>query len=250
LEFRDNLRLRYGLRPLELQERCDGCGAGFTVQHGLSCKVGGLIIRRHEAGRHEFQHLCELAFSKSRVDHEPFIFYGGDATAMAGEAAAGGRKRKARLVAGNEARGDLSVDGFWKAGMTCILDIRITDTDCKSNIANPPQKTLDKAEREKKAKYSKPCAEQRRHFTPLVYSPDGMPGTETRAAEKRLAAQLAAKLDRPYSEMAGFVRQRMSLAVVRQNTLLLRGARVRRNYGERPVMMDGAGMEDMRSREW
>ena len=94
------------------------------------------------------------------------------------------------------------------------------------------------------------CAEQRRHFTPLVYSPDGMPGTETRAAEKRLAAQLAAKLDRPYSEMAGFVRQRMSLAVVRQNTLLLRGARVRRNYGERPVMMDGAGMEDMRSREW
>ena len=159
-------------------------------------------------------------------------------------------KRKARSVAGNEARGDLSVVGFWKVGMTCILDIRITDTDCKSNIANPPQKTLDKAEREKKAKYSKPCAEQRRHFTPLVYSPDGMPGTETRAAEKRLAAQLAAKLDRPYSEMAGFVRQRMSLAVVRQNTLLLRGARVRRNYGERPVMMDGAGMEDMRSREW
>ena len=42
----------------------------------------------------------------------------------------------------------------------------------------------------------------------------------------------------------------MSLAMVRQNTLLLRGARRRQGYGERPVMEDGAGMEDMRSMEW
>eukprot|EP00957_Ditylum_brightwellii_P151657 11548959-Ditylum_brightwellii.AAC.1 len=68
------------------------------------------------------------------------------------------------------------------------MDIRITDTSSKSYIGIDPQKVLDQAEKQKKDKYVKPCAERRRHFTPLVYSPDGMPGTETRAAERRLAS--------------------------------------------------------------
>eukprot|EP00957_Ditylum_brightwellii_P194164 14786579-Ditylum_brightwellii.AAC.1 len=41
-EFRDNLRLRYGMKPLHLPQRCDGCGAKFTTEHGLTCPNGGL----------------------------------------------------------------------------------------------------------------------------------------------------------------------------------------------------------------
>mgnify|MGYP007089483479 CR=1 FL=1 len=37
-EWRDNARLRYGMRPVGLCERCDGCGAGLSVEHALSCK--------------------------------------------------------------------------------------------------------------------------------------------------------------------------------------------------------------------
>ena len=37
-EWRDNTHIRYGYQPLGLCEHCDGCGDGFTVQHGLSCK--------------------------------------------------------------------------------------------------------------------------------------------------------------------------------------------------------------------
>ena len=88
------------------------------------------------------------------------------------------------------------------------MDICITDTSSKSYIGIDPQKVLDQAEEQKKDKYAKACSKLRRHFTPLVYSPDGMPGTETRAAERRrLASQLASKLDRPYSEMVAFVRR-------------------------------------------
>eukprot|EP00957_Ditylum_brightwellii_P066251 5028195-Ditylum_brightwellii.AAC.1 len=36
-EFRDNLRLRYSLWPIGLQERCDWCRSSMTIEHGLSC---------------------------------------------------------------------------------------------------------------------------------------------------------------------------------------------------------------------
>ena len=48
---------------------------------------------------------------------------------------------------------------------------------------------------------------------PLVYSVDGLPGQRAKAAEKRLAALLASKWDRPYSDVMNFVRVRISLAV-------------------------------------
>ena len=59
----------------------------------------------------------------------------------------------------------------------------------------------------------------------MVYSADGIPGVEALAAQKRLSALLSYKLKREYSEMCGFVRARMSLAIVRSNSLLLRGPR-------------------------
>ena len=55
----------------------------------------------------------------------------------------------------------------------------------------------------------------------MVYSADGIPRAEALAAQKRLAALLSYKLKREYSEMCGFVRARMSLAIVRSNSLLL-----------------------------
>ncbi|KAL7503120.1 hypothetical protein ACHAXN_000965, partial [Cyclotella atomus] len=72
-EFRDNIRLRYNLAPLSMPSKCDGCGEKMTVEHALSCKVGGLVHIRHDDVAEEFGHLCELAFSKGRVTHEPRI---------------------------------------------------------------------------------------------------------------------------------------------------------------------------------
>ena len=55
----------------------------------------------------------------------------------------------------------------------------------------------------------------------MVYSADGIPGAEALATHKRLSALLSYKLKREYSEMCGFVQARMSLAIVRSNSLLL-----------------------------
>ena len=39
-EWLDNLRLIYGVKPLGLCSHCNGCGATFSVEHGLRCKKG------------------------------------------------------------------------------------------------------------------------------------------------------------------------------------------------------------------
>ena len=82
-----------------------------------------------------------------------------------------------------------------------------------------PEKALEKAEKEKKDLYLQACLERRRTFTPMIYSADGITGTEALAAQNRLPALLSYKLKREYSEMCGFVRASMSLAMVKSNSL-------------------------------
>ena len=59
----------------------------------------------------------------------------------------------------------------------------------------------------------------------MVYSAEGITGAENLAAQQILASLLRYKLKREYSEMCGFVRSRMSLVIVRSNSLLLCGPR-------------------------
>jgi hypothetical protein len=75
-EFRDNLAIRYGLRPRGLPESCDGCNKPFTVDHGLNCKKGGFVGQRHDDVCEELAHLCSMALTPSRISSEPEIFYG------------------------------------------------------------------------------------------------------------------------------------------------------------------------------
>ena len=138
-EFRDNLRLRYNLKPLFMPEKCDGCGAPMTVEHALSCKVGGLVHICHDDVADEFGHLCALALKPSRVTHEPVINSCGASMEPSNNAAPATssnaqvqRPRKgvkenldeirtvpderedsthSPYVAGNENRGNIAVDG-------------------------------------------------------------------------------------------------------------------------------------------
>ena len=73
-----------------------------------------------------------------------------------------------------------------------------------------------------------------------------MAGKEAKSFERRIASLLAAKWDRPYSEMVGYVRGRMGLAIIRHNTRLLRGSRS--TYREVLETEDAAGYEAVREK--
>ncbi|KAL7532246.1 hypothetical protein ACHAWF_004097, partial [Thalassiosira exigua] len=83
-EWRDNAQLRYGIRPSGLCDRCDGCGAGFSVEHGLSCKKGGLVGLRHDVVRDEAGELAAMGLNHLRVTYEPYIFHGKGVVAVQG----------------------------------------------------------------------------------------------------------------------------------------------------------------------
>ena len=119
----------------------------------------------------------------------------------------------------------MAVHGLFKRGrQTTILDICVMDTDANSYKQTASDKVLEKAAKRKKDKYldAYACLEHSRSFVPLIYSVDGMACKEAHAWEKRVTSLMASKMDRPNSEMCGFIRSRMSLAIVRSNTLLLR----------------------------
>ena len=282
-EFQDNLRLRYNFKPLDMPHTCDGCGARLTVDHALQCKCGGLVHVRHEDGAVEFRELLRLAWSPAHVEREPSMTNSARRRERAVAAAerteqarpTNPQQQRARArrpatsqqqqqrqqqqqqrpstpaeqqqpdqVEADGRRGDAACHGFWTRGRDTVFDIRITDCDAPSYRGRPWRKVLEAQEKEKKRKYLGTCRELRKDFTPLVYSVDGIPGREARAAERRLAAQLADKWSRPYSQMVHYVRCRMSIAVVRSNTLLLRGSRDRKE--PRPFVRCGAAMHAVR----
>ena len=236
-EFQDSLRLRFGLKPKCLPDTCDGCNAPFSVDHAMKCKKGGPVILRHDRLKKEWHRLCADALKPAAVTDEPFIHSSPDRNQLTQSAANG----QPGTVA-PELRGDVAALGFWSRDRETIFDIRITDADSKSQRNTTNEKVLAKHEKEKKKTYGEACANRRKHFTPLVFTVDGMRGKEANAAMKRLAATLAAKWSRPYSQVCGYVRSRLSLALVRSANSCLRGTRDPSNRVSRPAWEAGGGL--------
>jgi hypothetical protein len=226
-EFRDSLQLRYARSPSDLQANCDGCGSKFSVRHALECKNGGLVIGRHDEIRDELHFLATLAFKPSMVRDEPKIHTSSPIEGANEQSEEGTKDVRINFQKNNnDDRGDILVRGFWTKGTDCIIDVRVTDTDAKSNRSKDPMKVLETHEKEKKRKYLEPCLKQRRHFTPFVVSVDGLLGKEAEVFLNRLAGKISEKWGKPYSEVCGFVRARMSIAIIRATHLCLRGSRV------------------------
>ena len=81
-------------------------------------------------------------------------------------------------------------------------------------------KVLRRQEKEKKDKYNKLCLERRRHFIPLVFSVDGLHGTEVTAETKQHAFLLAKKWKRVYFELVQYIRSRQQQQQQQQSTAL------------------------------
>ena len=64
-------------------------------------------------------------------------------------------------------------------------------------------------------------------FTPLVVSVDGVLGREAECFIQNLAAKIAAKWKKTYSEVAGWIKARLSFANLKATNLCLGGSQTK-----------------------
>ena len=223
------------------------------IEHTLSCPKGDLVLARHgdaakEWGTRESQYLTpstisyrpqinsrtvqkerngvgarqegETSKGKSDIAEEA---QGGGGNERARNKAADLERRPGQVAVPAESRADVSVQGFWKQGTHVMFEKRIVSLDAGSYLRITPEKSLAKAEKDRKDLYIQDFLEIRRFLTPMVNYANRIPGTEALAAQNILATLISFKLKREYSELCGLVRARMSLEIVRSNILLLHG---------------------------
>ena len=121
----------------------------------------------------------------------------------------------------------------------CLYTVSVVDTDAQSYHARTPHDGLSTAEGEMKCKYLQACQDRRATFIPLCVSVDGMLGSEAAFFVKRMRDFLAANWERPYSLVSGWVRARLSFAILRAALLCVQGNRTKwRSLG----IIDGASL--------
>ena len=190
---------------LRVPECCDGCGSAFDLTHALDCRKGGLVIQRHNEIRDAIADVSSMVWGQ--VKREPVVREGDTTTDTLA------------LIA------DVGIRGVWMPQELALIDVCVVDTDAKSYGNRSPQDVLKAAEKEKK--YGEACEARRAAFTPFCVSVDGLLGTEVQHFMKRLGIQLAQKWEKSYGETMGWIRARLSFAILRVTILCLRGSRTK-----------------------
>ena len=102
--------------------------------------------------------------------------------------------------------------------------------------------TLRTQEKAKELKHKTACEATRRDFVPFIVSTDGCLGEAAQAFLRRLGRRLAEKWQRAYSQVIGFIKARMAVAILRASSQCLRGPRTR-IQGTVCRMEDGAALD-------
>ena len=211
IEFRDALALRYLWTPPGLPSWCDGCGENFSLQHGLDCPKGGLIIRRHNEIRDCLGDMATVVWPQ--VIREPVVREDDPASGDPG------------------LHLNLGIRGVWQPQVEALFDIHVIDTDAPSYRQCSPISVLDSGAVEKKRVYHSAVEDRRGNFTPFVLSVDGLLQREASHFVKRLSASLASKWEKSFSDVLAFVHSRLQFASVRSTSMCLRGSRIKWRSG-------------------
>ena len=113
------------------------------------------------------------------------------------------------------ARLDISAKRFWNRSQVAFFDIRVFYPNTPSNQSTPASAVYKKHANEKKRKYGQRVREiERGVFTPLVFSTSGGMSKECTIFYQRLAALTADKADQSYATLLGWIRVRLSFALL------------------------------------
>ena len=210
-QFHDNLCLRYDLCLNGVPRNC-ACGKKFSVNHSLTCNLGGYTMMRHDAVRNTTAELLREVCSDVQI--EPSLL------PVTGEDLPSGSNIK------DDARSDVSGRSFWAPLSRAFFDIRVFNPLAQTNWEKEIPDMYRLHESRKKEEYNTRILEiEKGTFTPLVFSCFGGAAPEAEHFIKKLAKMISEKRDVPYSQMVSFIRRRIRFDILRVCTIALRGER-------------------------
>ncbi len=133
--------------------------------------------------------------------------------------------------ANDGARLDIRARGFWTARQDTYFDVRVFHPNAPSNRSGRLSTAYKRHEDEKKRAYGQRVREiEHGVFTPLVMSTTGGMGREGQTFYKRLADMIAQKREMPYGIMMGWLRCKLSFAILRSAIMCIRGSRSSKHH--------------------
>ena len=186
----------------------------MNIQHALDCKHGGLRIIQHNEVRDTIAQCMEEA-GCTAVGIEPELM------PLDGE--------EFELKTANkedEARSDIKCNGFWKKLRQAFFDVKVISPFAKSNLKLEPTQMFRQAEKQKVREYGARIKEvEHADSTPLVFTCTGGMAPKCHLVIKRLAEKMSMKQNLSFSVVSGWLRCRLSFALLRTTLLCVRATR-------------------------
>ena len=132
-EFRDVIHLRYNKTLKGMPSQCP-CGQNYDITYAMNYKRGGFIIMRHNNVPDFEANLLKTIFNDVEVEPKLQKI---DSEGLNG-------------LTGDNARPDMRARGVWRQQQNAFFDIRLTNTNARSQKHSPVSATLKKQEKEKK----------------------------------------------------------------------------------------------------
>ena len=219
-EFVDAVYIRYGWVLPDLPDACV-CGATFDVQHALDCMIGGYRTIQHNETRDVIASVIREAGFKA-VEIEPRL-----------QPLSGERLEYKSAVRDDEARSDIKCTGFWRPMRTAFFDIKVVSPYARSYAHLSTPSLYRMAEKSKEREYAQRIRDvEHADFNPLVFTTAGGMAPQSQLVVKKIAAALSARRDLPKSVVTGWLRCRLSFALLRTTLLCVRGTRARRHASD------------------
>ena len=209
-EFRDSVCLRYGWQIPNTPTYCQ-CSEKNSIDHALSCKLGGYVHMRHNRIRDLEADLMKEIGHDVKIEPELLPL-------ETDKDRRGNNKDKARL--------DVSGVGVWGSYERTFLDIRVVHPNAPSYINKPIKKIYETHEKEKKRAYNERVIQvEKGSFTPIVVSTFGGMGAEAERYHKRIATLISEKRNERYSDVLNYLRTRLRFSILRSVLTAVRGVR-------------------------
>ena len=212
-QFHDALLLRYNLPFQNIPLNC-ACGKPNSLEHCLSCALGGYVYMRHNNIRDLTANILLEAGCKD-VEIEPQLL------PISGETF-----NYRSTITENSARLDVSARGVWSPLDKVFTDIRVFNSLAPTNNRQSVDDTFRRHEREKILNYNDRVLQvEKATFTPLVFSTTGLMGPKAEVFYKRAATLLSKKTGHTYNDSIRYIRLRLCFCLLKTILISIRGYR-------------------------